>query len=198
LDGARGYALKAELDATESDKSKCAPQIRADWNSAVAANPRNYTANVGLARCLLLASGGDLKAAEDGAHKALELDPSRIESYRLLAVVYVTTARWKQLDDVVRRARGAVPDDLAAEFMAAQAILALNVGSQLARAEEYLRNYLNQPSDGLEPSLAMAHWRLGNVLEKEGRKSAAVNELEIAVRIDPSLEEARKDLRRLR
>jgi tetratricopeptide (TPR) repeat protein len=91
-----------------------------------------------------------------------------------------------------------VPDDLAAEFMAAQAILALNVGSQLARAEEYLRNYLNQPSDGLEPSLAMAHWRLGNVLEKEGRKSAAVSELEIAVRIDPSLEEARKDLRRLR
>jgi hypothetical protein len=44
----------------------------------------------------------------------------------------------------------------------------------------------------------MAHWRLGNVLEREGHKSAALNELEVAIRIDPSLEEARMDLRRLR
>jgi tetratricopeptide (TPR) repeat protein len=147
---------------------------------------------------LLLAGGGDVKGAEDSARKALALDPSRIESYRLLAAVYVTTARWSQLDDVIRRTRGAVPDDLAAEFMAAQAILALNIGSQLPRAEESLRNYLKQPSDGLEPSLAMAHWQLGRVLEREGHKSAALNELEVAIRIDPSLEEARKDFRRLR
>ena len=111
-----------------------------------------------------------MREAEDEARKALALDPSRVAAYRLLAAVYVTTARWDELDANLKRARAAVPDDLGAEFIAAQTILDRNIGSQWSRAEEYLRNYLKQPSEGLEPTLAIAHWRLATVLEKEGRK----------------------------
>ncbi len=196
LDAVRGYALKAELDATESNAAQSLA-VRTDWQNAVAANPQSYTANIGLGRCLLLGGGKELRGIEDIAHKALTLDPSRIDSYRLLAAVYVTTARWEQLDSLLQRAHAAVPDDLAADFIAAQTILERNVASQLPRAEQCLRNYLKQPSDGLEPTLAMAHWRLGSILEKEGRKSAALQELEIAVTLDPALEAARKDLKRL-
>jgi hypothetical protein len=45
--------------------------------------------------------------------------------------------------------------------------------------------------------MALAHWRLGLVLEKEGRKSVALKELEIAVSLDSSLDGAKKDLKRL-
>jgi tetratricopeptide (TPR) repeat protein len=183
----RGYALKAELDATEGDKTKCLTAVQADWKQAVAADPDSYTAHIGLGGCLLRAGGDKLRGAEDEAKKATALDPSRIDSYRLLAAVYVTTGRWDSLDANLRRALAAVPDDLGADFTAAQTILENNVESQLTRAEEYLRNYLKQPAEGLEPTIAMARWELGVVLEKEGRKSDALQEREIAVSMDSSL-----------
>ncbi len=203
LDPVRGYALKAELDATEADKAKGLATVQSDWMQASAANPESYAASVGLAGSLL-AAGTDAwrndtwRAAEEEARKALASDPSRAAAYCLLAAVYVSTARWDDLDANLKRARAAVPDDLGAEFIAAQTIIERNLGSQWTRAEEYLRNYLRQPSEGLEPSLAIAHWRLGVVLEKQGRKSAALNELELAVNLDSSLDAAKQELKRLR
>lgn len=190
LDGGRGYGMKAELDATEGNPAA----VQADWQQAVAANPGSYAARVGLASCLLEAGS---ERAEEQAKKSLALDPSRIASYRLLAAVHVARAQWDLLDAELNRARAAVPDDLAAEFAAAQAILDRNIASQWGRAEQYLRDYLKQPSEGLEPTIALAHWRLGMVLEREGRRSAARSEVETALRLDPSLDDARKDLRRL-
>ena len=57
--------------------------------------------------------------------------------------------------------------------------------------------YLTQPAEGQQPSLATAHWRLALTLEKEGRKPEAIRELQTALDQDPSLELARKDLKRL-
>ncbi len=197
LDAVRGYALKAELDATEADSAKSLASVQSDWKQAAVANPESYAAHVGLGGSLL-SGNNTLRVAEDEARKALALDPSRAAAYRLLAAVYVSTARWNDLDNSLMRARVAVPDDFGAEFIAAQTILNRNLGSQWTRAEEYLRNYLRQPSEGLEPTLAMAHWRLGTVLEKEGRKSAAHDELELALSLDPSLDGAKQELKSLR
>jgi len=197
LDVVRGYALKAELDLTEPDRAKSLAAVQSDWRQAVAANSGSYVAHVGLAGCLLTPGNDKLREAEDEARKALSLDPSRIAAYRLLAALYVTTARWDDLAVVLKRARAAVPDDLAPEFVAAQTILDSNIMSQMTRAEEYLRTYLTQPSEGLEPTVAMAYWRLGMVLEKEGRKSAALEELRIAINLDASLDGAKKDFQRL-
>ena len=44
----------------------------------------------------------------------------------------------------------------------------------------------------------MAHWRLGLVLEKEGKKADAIAEVQTATRLDPKFEQAQKDLKRLR
>ena len=197
LNVVRGYALKAELDATETGAAKTPAAVQSDWRQATAASPESYEALVGLGGSLLTA-GSDQRGAEDEARKALGLDPSRAAAYRLLAALYVTTARWDDLDANLKRARAAVPDDLGAEFIAAQTILDRNLGTQWSRAEAYLRNYLKQPSEGLEPTLATAHWRLATVLEKQGRTDAARSELQIAVTLDPSLEQARQQLKRLR
>jgi tetratricopeptide (TPR) repeat protein len=197
LDAARGYALKAELDASDAGGTKCPASVQSDWRQAVAAKPESYDSHTGLASCLL-SSGGDKSAlAESEARRALALTPARIAAHRLLAIVHVITGRWSDLDAELKRARAVVPDDLSAEYAAAEAILDHNAATQLPRAESYLRHYLSQPAEGLAPSWAMAHWKLALVFEKEGHKADAVQELKAAVQLDSSLDEARKELKRL-
>jgi tetratricopeptide (TPR) repeat protein len=196
LDPVRGYALKAELDADEADQSKRRFNVQMDWKQAVAARQDSYAAHVGLGGCLL-EIGGDQLAAEAEALKAIALDPARITAYRLLAATDVAMARWDALESDLKRARTAVPDDLGAEYAAAQAILDRSVDAQSPRAERYLRDYLNQPNEGLEPDMAAAHWELGRLLEKQGRKQDALQQLQAAVKLDPWLDGAKKDLRRL-
>lgn len=192
IDSTRGYALKAELDATQ-DSGK----VLADWKQAVAAAPQSYLAHVGLGKCLFGTGGGNWKDAEEEARRAIAIDPSRGAAYRLLADVYASTGQWQKLDAAIHQARAAAPDDLGLEFTAAHVILDKNIQAQFARAEEYLRNYLSAPAEGLEPSVAMAHWQLGLVLEKEGRRGTALQEVETAASLDPSLEGAKHDARRL-
>ena len=196
LDPARGYALKAELDATNSDKAKSAASVLEDWKQAVASAPKSYIAHVGLSG-FLLHRDDKLKWAEDEARVALALDSSRIAAYRLLAEIYVINGQWDNLDAILKRARAAVPDDFSPEFIAAQTIFDRNIQSQYTRAEEYLRNYLGHPAEGLEPTMATAHWRLGQLFEREGRRTTALTELQAAVNLDPSLDGARKDMRSL-
>jgi hypothetical protein len=43
----------------------------------------------------------------------------------------------------------------------------------------------------------MAHWRLGQALEREGRKQEAISEIEAALGMDPNLSEARNELKRM-
>jgi hypothetical protein len=52
--------------------------------------------------------------------------------------------------------------------------------------------------EGGEPHHAAAHWRLGLVLEKEGKKAEAIGEMEEALRAEPDFKEAKGDLKRLR
>jgi hypothetical protein len=192
LDSTRGYALKAELDATE-DKAKALD----DWNQAIAAQPASYAAHIGLGNALLAGGGESWRGAEVEAKKALTIDTSRVDAYRLLATVYAETRQWPELDATVQASRATVPDDLSPEFAAAKSILEHDLQAQLAKAEEYLRNYLRQPVEGLEPSAAVAHWQLGLVLEKEGRRSTALQEVQTAANLDPSLDGARHDAKRL-
>jgi tetratricopeptide (TPR) repeat protein len=196
LDPVRGYALKAELDAIDADSSKGKLDAQTDWKQAVTARPESYAAHVGLGGCFLEA-GGDHLAAEVEARKAIALNSSRIAAYRLLAATDVAMGRWDALEADLKQARAAVPDDLGAEYAAAQAILDHGVDAQTARAERYLRDYLSQPAEGLEPDMAAAHWELGRVLEKQGRKQDALQQVQIAVKLDPWLDGAKKDLRRL-
>jgi len=67
-----------------------------------------------------------------------------------------------------------------------------------ARAERYFRKYLSQEPEATFPSAAQAYWRLGLTLEKMNRKSEAVEAIRTAVKLDPSLEGAKRDLKRIR
>ncbi len=198
VDSVRAYALRAEFAADATDTAARKSAVEAIWQQAVAARPDSYRARAGLAQSYLAEGGDKLRLAEMEAKKAVALNASRIGGYRLLADVYATEGRWSDLDAVLRQARAQVPDDLSPMYEAAQSVLVTNAARQLGRAETYLRDYLQQPAEGQEPTLGAAHWRLGLVLEKEGKKSDAVRELQTAVNMDPSLDGAKKDLKRLR
>jgi tetratricopeptide (TPR) repeat protein len=186
VDPIRGATLKASFASDEKDES-----------TRLLAHAESYAAHMGLSAAYCDEAGDMLSLCESEAKHALALDPTRIVAYRQLAVLYATTARWDDLDSTMRNARTAVSDDLSPQYQAARIILVNNVTTQLNRAEQYLRSYLSQPVEGQEPPLAAAHWRLGLVLEKQGRKPEAVQEIQTAVNQDSSLEGAKKDLKRL-
>ena len=64
-------------------------------------------------------------------------------------------------------------------------------GKDLPRAERYFRKYLTMEPEGAEPHHAAAYWRLGLVLEKEGKKAEAIVQVEEALRAEPDFKEAK-------
>jgi hypothetical protein len=200
----RGAIARADIASDEGDPVRRAAAIEAIWREAVAAQQQSYAARAALAAAYLDEAGlegasaaGHLAAAETEAKRALALDPSQADAYRVLAAVCAMRARWNELDALLKQAYANVPDDRAPEFSAAVAILNGSVPAQLPRAEQMLRDYLAQPAEGRETSHASAQWRLGLVLEKEGRRAEAMREIQAAVQQDGSLEDAKRDLKRL-
>jgi len=73
-------------------------------------------------------------------------------------------------------------------------------GLQLDRGEKCLSTYIAMPvREELEnPSIAAAHFRLGNILEKKGDRDGARSEYETALAIDPKQKLAREALAKLK
>ncbi|HEV2426437.1 MAG TPA: tetratricopeptide repeat protein [Terriglobia bacterium] len=166
---------------------------------ALAASPDDYHVLTRVAGFYQRPPAPRLDQARRYANQAIKAYPSRAEAYSLLASACAAEGRWKELQAALAEASENVPDDLDPYYRAGLAILnhdAPDAGA-LARAESYFRKYLSADPEGGEPTLAHAHWRLGLVLEKEGRKPEATAELAAAVRLNPDLNAARKDLSRL-
>jgi hypothetical protein len=52
-------------------------------------------------------------------------------------------------------------------------------------------------AEGQKPSFASAYWDLAPVFEKQNRRPDAIHELQLALRLDPGFEPAKKELKRL-
>ena len=189
LDPARGAALKVSFLPQSAHSEAIAL-----WRAAVAAAPNSSDTHTGLGTALFVLDNNSA-AAEPELKRALTLKPVRIAPFRQLAVLYATVGNADALDALLKQSRAAIPDDLSPFYQAAKSLFTAN--KDLPRAERYLRFYLAQPAEGEEPSLAAAHWRLALVLEKLNRKPEAIQELQAALHEDPSLDAARKDLKRL-
>ena len=165
--------------------------------NAVKAAPTFYRARIALARFYCCtAKNKKWELSERAALEALALDPAAAPAYEILARVYASQQRWADLENIVARSEAAVPDDLTAYYAGAQVLI--TTGQDFRRAERYLIHYLAQAPEGREPTLAETRWLLATMYEHEGRKSDAVRELLVAVRLEPDFEPAKKDLKRLR
>ena len=136
-----------------------------------------------------------LDLAEQEARLALTIDASAGQAYKVLAHVYATEKRWADLESVLVQADSAAPDDLSPYHSAAEALI--EIGQDFNRAEAYLQKYLTQQPEGRQPTHAQAHWLLANLYKREGRKSDAVRELQVALRLQPDFARAKQDLTQL-
>jgi len=192
IDPARGFLAQANLAGKEKN-----PARQDDfYQKALAAGPHDVRVLLEAAGFYVSDSQKKYDAAEKYALEAMKSDEAVAGAYVILAVVYANGERWKDLDAILARLEKNVPDDFGAHYQAAKALIAS--GKDLARSERYLRKYLTMPPEGGEPPWAGAHWRLGQVLEKEGKKAEAIAEMQEAVRLQPDLKPAKEDLNRLK
>lgn len=189
---ARGWQAEARLARLADSKANLEPY----YLKAVEADPNLYSARINLADLYASPAHKKYDVAEQHAREALRIDAGRAGAYNFLAGLYAFRERWSELDAILAQAEKNVPDNLNPYYQAGRQLV--QAGKDLARAERYLRKYLTQEPEPNAPSLGAAHWRLGQVLEKTGRIAEAKKEYQEAVRLDPRLEEAKKDLKRLR
>jgi len=191
LDPSEGYLAQAMQARLEKQGERQEELFR----KAVEARPSSYEAQIALGN--YCASAGK-KPAEAEAHgrEAIRLEPGRIEGHTVLAGALALQNQWTALDAALAASEQNVPDNLQPFFRSAN--VCLTKGIELPRAERYLRKYLSQEPEPDMPSHGRAHWRLGLVLEKEGRKGEAVAELQSAVKMEPGLAGAKEDLKRIK
>jgi tetratricopeptide (TPR) repeat protein len=191
IDAARGFLAQANLAGKEKNSAR-----QNEFNGqALAVAPHDGRVLREVAGFYVSDSQKKYDLAEKYALEALKVDEDRVEPYAILAIVYANAERWKDLEAILAQSEKNIPDDFGPHYQVAKALL--TSGKDLPRAERYFRKYLTMQPEAGEPPWAGAHWRLGQVLEKEGKKAEAIAEIQEALRLQPDLKPAKDDLNRL-
>jgi tetratricopeptide (TPR) repeat protein len=192
INATRGLLAKANLAGKEKNPAKQEEL----YKKALEAGPKDGEVLSSAAVFYSSEKQKKYDLAERFALEALKLDETRSAAYVALTMAYANSERWADLDQAMARCEKNVPDDFGAHYQTGKVLL--NSGKDLPRAERYFRKYLTMEPEGGEPPLAAAHWRMGLVLEKEGKRAEAIAEIEEAVRLDANLKEAKNDLKRMK
>ncbi len=191
LNAAQGFVAQAVLAADE----KRTADVERNYRRAIELDPKNYDARISLAQFYYADDQRKYDLAEEQFRAAVKINPNRIDGYAGLAAVYAQRGMWPQLDAVLNDSEHAIADNFQPFYEAG--LVLMNNGKDLQRAERYLRKYMGQEAEGNAASLPEAHWRLGQVLDKLGRRPEAIAELNTAVKMNPYFEPAKKDLKRM-
>ena len=188
------YGLSAQKAGMFS-KMGLAGKCRTAYEKAVELDPKNIDARLALLSYYQQAPGivgGSLEKALTQAQAIKQLDPARgrmaIASVRVMEKKYA--AAFAELDEVLTEK----PGDYAALFQTGR--IAAISGERLAAGLAALRQCLAQTPPGNQPGHAAAHWRIGNILEKQGDKAGARAAYEAALRVDPKFSQAIESLRK--
>lgn len=131
--------------------------------------------------------------AEQEYKAAIAADPKRAKSYVQLAFVCIAEKKDSEAPALFKQAAEVDPNYLPGYFGVARSDLL--AGQNLDEAERFLKKYLTRwPEEG-DPTLANAHWRLGQVYEKRGKKDLAVAEWQEALKVRPTYKPAQDSLK---
>ena len=133
-----------------------------------------------------------IRLHEEGANAF----PDSTTSYMVLYNVQMARKQWALAWTALDRLDRVRPEYPVAKYAAGR--LAAESGEQLDRGETGLRTYLQRSPMPNEPSLAAAHWRLGQIAEKRGDNATARQEYETASKLDPNLKQPKAALSRLK
>jgi tetratricopeptide (TPR) repeat protein len=188
------HGARAEAALLQMQKRPL-PEIEAHLRHAVQLNPHLYRALIDLTSILDSDGYRHYAEAEHFARQAIAADPDRAAGYVYLASASAHQQHWSDLDAAIEEAEHHVPDNAAPLYAAAVALLESN--ADLARAERYLRRYLTQQPEAGAPTHSTAHWKLGLVLEKLGRRADAATELRAAAAGNSADPAFKKDFKRI-
>jgi tetratricopeptide (TPR) repeat protein len=192
-DPAHGWLMQARIALFNKDYTKA----EAAYLSASKADPQSYAATIALGNFYLQDAVKKYALAEKYARDAMRLDPTRTQGYSVLAAQMIYSGKiGAELDAALAQAEKANPDDWSPYYVAGRTLI--TVGKDFDRAERYLRKYLGQEPEGATPKLAYAHWRLGTMYAKAGKKDQAIAEIETCLHSEPNFEPAKKDLKALK
>ena len=189
IDPVQGNLALANLD----DDNNQAAAADAYRTKAALSSGDTFHAHVQRSRQFLRAK--DFAHAETGGRSALAQRPGNVTPYLLLTQALAGQEKWPAVEATLAESRKGVPDNLSPLYVLARDMLLQS--RDLPRAERYFREYFAATPELSAPPFAVAHWRLGLVLEKQNRKPEALRELQEAVQENHKLEAAKKDLNRL-
>jgi predicted Zn-dependent protease len=122
--------------------------------------------------------------------------PDSLQPRYALTNTQITQAKWADAIRTLDAAVARFPDTRSLEYVAGR-IAALS-GEIMQRGEASLRRYIAGTPGQNEPSIAAAHMRLGQILVRKGAIADAKAELQMAIKLDPNLREAKESLARLK
>jgi tetratricopeptide (TPR) repeat protein len=204
-----------------------APKIKAEYEETVRLDPKNMNALWGLVTFYVEAPGfmgGDFNKAFEVATLVSKVDAA--QGHRARGMIYEKQEKFADAEKAYLAAHSINPafsgqvvalyistnqHDKAFSFLEEASRKDPNnmlvmyqigrtsaiTGKKLDRGEECLMKYLTYQPKQNEPSHGGAHMRLGQIYEKRGAKAEAKKAYETAVRIDPSLKEAKEGLERV-
>ena len=190
-DPARAWFARAQDAMREKDSTRAGEC----WRKAYETETQGARARVNLASWLAQ-TRQDIPGAERLAKQATELEPWRIGGWQVLAGVQAHEHRWTELEATFAASEAATGGRREAWHTAATQLLLEKV--EPARAERYLRYYLEREPEIGSFSFAATHWRIAQSLEQQSRVPEAIAELQAALKLDPKFEPAKKDLKRLK
>jgi tetratricopeptide (TPR) repeat protein len=185
-------ALKAGLFSKMTLAGKC----RTAYEKAVELDPKNLDARFSLLGFYQQApgiAGGGMDKAHAQAQEIKKLDAGR--GRQAVAGLYAAEKKYAEafaeFDAVLKEK----PDDYAALFQSGR--LAAISGERLPQGLAALRQCLAQTPPEGQPGHAAAHWRIGNILEKQNDKAGARAAYEAALKVDPKFPQAIESLKKL-
>jgi tetratricopeptide (TPR) repeat protein len=150
-----------------------------------------------LARAIFLIHTNRREAAETEYQHVLETRPDRVELYLEIADYDKSRGDAGRFSSVVEQAARVAPSDVRLTYYRGVALVLAN--GNLTEAERLLRVYLaTAPRRSDWPSHADAHTWLGRIGEQRGDVSAALDEYQAALALDPDSKNAREAVRRLK
>lgn len=191
----RGYLAQATLAHNRKDAAAEETLLY----KSVQADPHSYDAHVAFAvfqnKANSVPAERAVEQADEHACQALYIEPERAEAWQILAEQAASAESLREIDGLLAVYRKFNPDDLSPAYHAAVILIA--AGRDLDAAQALLQRYLEVPPDGNAPSAGLAHYQLALICEKQGHNDQALSMLRTAVNEDPTLEDARKELKRL-
>lgn len=137
----------------------------------------------------------EFEKAEREFTSAIELDPTQPDPYLWLAFMYARTEKYDQAMSELTTLIEQRPDYMLSYYHYGR--LAALSGKQLEQGKHYIEKYLQHTPAWNEPTIASAHYRLGNIYQKANDPERAREQYEITLKINSHHQQAQKALKDL-